>query len=30
MGKKFKLLEDKCGWPRGTIVTQCEKDPIPR
>lgn len=29
MRKKFKLLEDTCGWPRGTIVTECEKDPDP-
>ncbi|QLF80630.1 hypothetical protein SP7_0016 [Escherichia phage vB_EcoP_SP7] len=29
MGKKFKLLEDKCGWSRGTIVTKCENDPEP-
>lgn len=26
MSKKFKLLVDTCGWPRGTIVTKCEKD----
>lgn len=29
MSKKFKLLGDVCGWPRGTIVTKCEKDPYP-
>lgn len=29
MSKKFKLLSDACGWPRGTIVTKCEKDPLP-
>lgn len=29
MSKKFKLLEDMYGWPRGTIVTKCEKDPAP-
>lgn len=29
MSKKFKLLEDAYGWPRGTIVTECEKDPAP-
>lgn len=28
MSKKFKLLSDVCGWPRGTIVTKCEKDPL--
>lgn len=27
MSKKFKLLADRCGWPRGTIVTKCKKDP---
>lgn len=27
MRKQFKLLVDTCGWPCGTIVTQCEKDP---
>lgn len=27
MSKKFKLLVDICGWPRGTIVTKCKKDP---
>lgn len=29
MSKKFKLLEDAYGWPRGTIVTECDKDPAP-
>lgn len=29
MSKKFKLLVDSYGWPRGTIVTKCEKDPRP-
>ena len=29
MRKKFKLLVDTCGWPRGTIVTKCKKDPDP-
>ena len=29
MSKKFKLLEDTYGWPRGTIVSECEKDPAP-
>lgn len=29
MSKKFKLSVDTCGWPRGTIVTKCEKDPSP-
>lgn len=29
MTKKYKLLVDTCGWPRGTIVTKCEKDPEP-
>lgn len=29
MSKKFKLLVADCGWPRGTIVTKCEKDPNP-
>ena len=29
MSKKFKLLAAACGWPRGTIVTKCEKDPMP-
>lgn len=29
MSKKFKLLVDTCGWPCGTIVNQCEKDPQP-
>lgn len=27
MSKQFKLLVDTCGWPRGTIVTKCKKDP---
>ena len=27
MSQKFKLLVDKCGWPRGTIFTKCKKDP---
>lgn len=27
MSKKFKLSVAACGWPRGTIVTKCEKDP---
>ncbi|ACF15799.1 gp3.2 [Escherichia phage EcoDS1] len=30
MSKKFKLSVATCGWPRGTIVTKCEKDPSPR
>ena len=30
MSKKFKLSVAACGWPSGTIVTKCEKDPIPR
>lgn len=29
MSKKFKLSVATCGWPRGTIVTKCEKDPRP-
>lgn len=29
MSKQFKLLSAECGWPYGTIVTQCEKDPHP-
>lgn len=29
MSKKFKLLVDAFGWPCGTIVTKCEKDPAP-
>ncbi len=29
MSKKFKLSVNTCGWPRGTIVTKCEKDPTP-
>lgn len=29
MTQKFKLLVDTCGWPRGTIVTKCKKDPFP-
>lgn len=29
MSKQFKLLRADCGWPSGTIVTQCEKDPHP-
>lgn len=29
MRKKFKLLEDAYGWPRGTIVTECDNDPAP-
>lgn len=29
MSKKFKLLVNSYGWPRGTIVTKCEKDPSP-
>lgn len=29
MSKKFKLLNAKYGWPRGTIVTECETDPEP-
>ena len=29
MSKQFKLLVDICGWPRGTIVTKCKKDPVP-
>lgn len=29
MSKKFKLSVATCGWPSGTIVTKCEKDPRP-
>ena len=29
MSQKFKLLLDIYGWPRGTIVTKCKKDPAP-
>lgn len=29
MSKQFKLLVAVHGWPRGTIVTQCKKDPEP-
>ena len=29
MSKQFKLLSAECGWPCGTIVTQCEKDHHP-
>lgn len=29
MSKQFKLVVAGYGWPRGTIVTQCEKDPSP-
>ena len=29
MTQRFKLLHANYGWPRGTIVTQCEKDPRP-
>ena len=29
MSKKFKLLVDAYGLPSGTIVTKCEKDPVP-
>lgn len=29
MSKKFKLINARYGWPRGTVVTQCEKDPQP-
>lgn len=30
MSKQFELLVAECGWPRGTIVTQCEEDPAPK
>lgn len=29
MTKKFKLLSSGYGWPRGTVGTQCKKDPAP-
>lgn len=29
MSKQFKLVVAGYGWPRGTIVTQCENDPLP-
>ena len=29
MRQKFKLLVEAAGWPSGTIVTKCKKDPYP-
>lgn len=29
MTKKYKLKVSKYGWPKGTIVTKCAKDPAP-
>lgn len=29
MTQKYKLKVSCCGWPKGTIVTKCAKDPEP-
>lgn len=29
MTQKYKLKVSRYGWPKGTIVTKCEKDPSP-
>lgn len=29
MTQKYRLKVSDCGWPKGTIVTKCAKDPIP-
>lgn len=30
MTQKYRLTVDRHGWPKGTIVTKCAKDPSPR
>ena len=29
MTQKYRLKVSDCGWPKGTIVTKCAKDPAP-